>query len=74
MLIENDYRGEKHKIRLAYNDEYFSVPENLYIIGMTEIALKDGQTEERRIDCLRKIEYSSEYLLGLCLLYTSRCV
>ena len=24
-----------------------------------------GQTEERRIDCLRKIEYSSEYLLGL---------
>lgn len=35
------------------------------IIGMTEIALKDGQTEERRIDCLRKIEYSSEYLLGL---------
>ena len=35
------------------------------IIGMTEIALKDGQTEERRIDCLRKIEHSSEYLLGL---------
>ena len=32
MLIENDYRGEKHKIRLAYNDEYFSVPENLYIM------------------------------------------
>lgn len=38
MLIENDYRGEKHKIRLAYNDEYFSVPENLYIIGMMNTA------------------------------------
>lgn len=38
MLIENDYRGEKHQIRLAYNDEYFSVPENLYIIGMMNTA------------------------------------
>lgn len=44
-----------HEIRTPMND----------IIGMTEIALKDGQTEERRIDCLRKIEHSSEYLLGL---------
>ena len=38
MLIENDYRGEKYQIRLAYNDEYFSVPENLYIIGMMNTA------------------------------------
>lgn len=38
MLIENDYRGEEHQIRLAYNDEYFSVPENLYIIGMMNTA------------------------------------
>ena len=35
------------------------------IIGMTEIALKDGQTEERRVDCLQKIRSSSNYLLGL---------
>lgn len=27
-----------YKIRLAYNDEYFSVPENLYIIGMMNTA------------------------------------
>lgn len=38
MLIENGYRGEKHKIRLAYNNEHFSVPENLYIIGMMNTA------------------------------------
>lgn len=38
MLIEKDYRGEKHQIRLAYNDEYFFVPENLYIIGMMNTA------------------------------------
>ena len=35
------------------------------IIGMTEIALQEGQSEERKMDCLRKIESSSNYLLGL---------
>jgi len=36
MLIENDYRGFEAK--LAYNGENFSVPENLYIIGMMNTA------------------------------------
>ncbi len=36
MLIERDYRG--FEIRLAYDDEPFSVPENLYIIGMMNTA------------------------------------
>ncbi len=35
------------------------------IIGMTEIALEPGQTEERRIDCLNKVRSSSHYLLSL---------
>ena len=35
------------------------------IIGMTEIALNNAQTEEQRIDCLQKIQSSSNYLLGL---------
>ncbi len=35
------------------------------IIGMTEIALQDGQTSEARIDCLHKVQASSHYLLGL---------
>ena len=35
------------------------------IIGMTEIALKAGQSEDRRIDCLNKIRSSSNYLLGI---------
>ena len=35
------------------------------IIGMTEIALQDNQTEEGRLDCLRKVRSSSHYLLGL---------
>ncbi len=36
MLIENDKRGEK--LLLAYSKKYFSVPPNLYIIGMMNTA------------------------------------
>ena len=36
MLIENNYRGDK--ISLAYNEERFAVPKNLYIIGMMNTA------------------------------------
>ncbi len=35
------------------------------IIGMTAIALQQGQSGERVTDCLQKIQSSSEYLLGL---------
>ena len=35
------------------------------IIGMTEIALQEGQSEQMRIECLRKVRTSSDYLLGL---------
>ena len=38
MLIEKDYRGENHAIKLTYSDEEFYVPENLYIIGMMNTA------------------------------------
>ncbi len=36
MLIEKNYRGTQ--IKLAYRNELFSVPENLYIIGMMNTA------------------------------------
>ena len=36
MLIERDYRNTE--IKLAYNDETFCVPDNLYIIGMMNTA------------------------------------
>ena len=36
MLIERDHRGDV--LKLAYRDEEFSVPENLYVIGMMNTA------------------------------------
>lgn len=36
MLIEKDYRG--HEITLAYDGKAFTVPENLYLIGMMNTA------------------------------------
>jgi 5-methylcytosine-specific restriction protein B len=36
MLIENQYRGEK--MSLAYDGSHFSVPKNLYVIGMMNTA------------------------------------
>lgn len=36
MLIENDYRDKS--IQMAYSDELFAVPSNLYIIGMMNTA------------------------------------
>ena len=38
MLIEHDKRGESYKVKLAYKNEYFYVPENVYIIGMMNTA------------------------------------
>lgn len=35
------------------------------IIGMTEIALQSNQSDERRIECLKKVRESSNYLLEL---------
>lgn len=70
-IIQNRLNLERHDLSAKAKSDFLArmsheirTPMN-GIMGMTEIALKDGQTEERRIDCLRKIEYSSEYLLGL---------
>lgn len=38
MLIEGDKRGSSNVIKLAYRDEQFSVPSNLYLIGMMNTA------------------------------------
>ena len=38
MLIEKDKRGTEYAVKLAYRDEDFYIPKNLYIIGMMNTA------------------------------------
>lgn len=70
-IIQNRINTEKHDIASRAKTEFLSrmsheirTPMN-GIIGMTEIALKTGQSAERMADCLQKIRNSSSYLLRL---------
>jgi 5-methylcytosine-specific restriction protein B len=38
LLLESDKRGGKNEMRLTYSGKKFSVPENLYVIGMMNTA------------------------------------
>ena len=68
----------QNRINLAHHDEAAQAKSDFLarmsheirtpmngIIGMTEIALQDGQSEQTRLDCLKKVRSSSGYLLGL---------
>ncbi len=70
-MIQNRINLQRHDISaqakadfLARMSHEIRTPMN-GIIGMTDIALKENQSEDRRIDCLNKIKSSSVYLLGL---------
>lgn len=70
-VIQNRINQDKHDLAAQAKSDFLSrmsheirTPMN-GIIGMTEIALKDGQSPEKRIDCLQKIKGSSQYLLSL---------
>ena len=70
-IIQNRINLQRHDLSAKAKSDFLArmsheirTPMN-GIIGMTEIALKEGQTEEQRIECLKKIESSSVYLLGL---------
>ena len=70
-VIQNRINLQRHDLSAKAKSDFLArmsheirTPMN-GIIGMTEIALREGQSDERRIDCLKKIESSSNYLLGL---------
>ncbi len=70
-VIQSQLNQQQHDIASRAKSEFLSrmsheirTPMN-GIIGMTAIALQQGQTPERIMDCLQKIQSSSDYLLGL---------
>ncbi|MCI8554248.1 MAG: response regulator [Clostridiales bacterium] len=69
--IQSQLNQQQHDIASRAKSEFLSrmsheirTPMN-GIMGMTAIALQRGQSPERMIDCLQKIQSSSNYLLGL---------
>ncbi len=70
-VIQSHINQQQHDIASKAKSEFLSrmsheirTPMN-GIIGMTAIALQESQNPERILDCLRKIQSSSTYLLGL---------
>ena len=70
-VIQGQINQQQHDIASQAKSEFLSrmsheirTPMN-GIIGMTTIALQRGQSAERIMDCLQKIQSSSNYLLGL---------
>lgn len=70
-VIQNRMNRQRHDKSAQAKSEFLArmsheirTPMN-GIIGMTEIALRDDQTEQSRKECLEKVRKSSHYLLGL---------
>ena len=70
-VIQGQLNQQQHDIASKAKSEFLSrmsheirTPMN-GIIGMTAIALQREQSPERILDCLQKIQSSSQYLLGL---------
>ena len=70
-VVQGQLCQQQHDIASKAKSEFLSrmsheirTPMN-GIIGMTAIALQPEQSQERIVDCLQKIQSSSDYLLGL---------
>lgn len=70
-IIQNRINIQRHDISAQAKSDFLArmsheirTPMN-GIIGMTEVALRPEQTEEKRVECLKKIDSASGYLLGI---------
>ena len=62
LLIESDKRSQKFALNLAYSNDSFYVPANLFLVGLMNTADRS----------LALVDYAIRR--RFCLLYTSRCV
>ena len=76
-IIETNLNRERYDLASQAKTEFLSrmsheirTPMNA-IIGMTLIAQRSKDDPATVADCLDKIDHSSQYLLSICLLYTS---
>ena len=70
-IIQNRVNIQRHDLSAQAKSDFLArmsheirTPMN-GIIGMTEVALRPDQTEEKRVECLKKIDSASGYLLGI---------
>lgn len=70
-IIQNRINMQRHDLSAQAKSDFLArmsheirTPMN-GIIGMTEVALRPDQTEDKRIECLKKIDSASGYLLGI---------
>lgn len=70
-IIQNKLNLQRHDLSAQAKSDFLArmsheirTPMN-GIIGMTDIALKENQSEEKVLYCLHKIQNSSNYLLGI---------
>ena len=70
-IVQNRVNIQRHDLSAQAKSDFLArmsheirTPMN-GIIGMTEVALRPDQTEDKRVECLKKIDSASGYLLGI---------
>ena len=69
-IVQNRVNIQRHDLSAQAKSDFLArmsheirTPMN-GIIGMTEVALRPDQTEDKRVECLKKIDSASGYLLS----------
>ncbi len=76
-IVQNRVNIQRHDLSAQAKSDFLArmsheirTPMN-GIIGMTEVALRPDQTEDKRVECLKKIDSASGYLLSNAAKYSN---
>lgn len=76
-IVQNRVNIQRHDLSAQAKSDFLArmsheirTPMN-GIIGMTEVALRPDQTEDKRVECLKKIDSTSGYLLSNAAKYSN---